>query len=497
MKGLITLTDRLRRRGLLAEADPFDKDVQIDRLVNDSRKVGPNAMFVAIKGDEADGHLFIDKAVENGAIAIVCETVPGVLRNRHPGTVFATVTDSRTAWAELCAEFFDNPAEELTLVGITGTNGKSTTAYLMCEALTTLGMGCGLIGTIAYRIGARETPATHTTPDAYDLTRLLRDMAHDGCVACAMEVSSHALEQKRVAALKFQVGVFTNLTQDHLDYHGSFENYLESKKLLFTGLGPDATAVYNADDPSAEKVVSETRAHTLSFGQSDGADVRFEVLEKGLDGLVLCLDGVTRQYRLVGSFNAYNISAAYCAARALDFQSGDIIEALAAAPPVPGRFEQLPLPGGGLVIVDYAHTPDALANVLRSARTIAPPGSRLICVFGCGGDRDPDKRSRMGAIAEALADHLIVTSDNPRSEDPAKILDEIRSGLREPDDALWIVDRAAAIGAAADAASPNDIVVIAGKGHETYQVVDGEKIPFDDRVVARRAFGLTEPGFTS
>ncbi|MBT8399956.1 MAG: UDP-N-acetylmuramoyl-L-alanyl-D-glutamate--2,6-diaminopimelate ligase [Rhodothermia bacterium] len=497
MRGLITLTDRLRRRGLLAEADPFDKDVQIDRLVNDSRKVGPNAMFVAIKGDEVDGHLFIDKAVENGAIAIVCETVPGVLRNRHPGTVFATVTDSRTAWAELSAGFFDDPGEELTLIGTTGTNGKSTTAYLIYEVLASLGTTCGLIGTISYRVGDRETPATHTTPDAYDLAHLLRDMRSEGCSACSMEVSSHALEQKRVAALRFQVGVFTNLTQDHLDYHGSFENYLESKKLLFTGLGPDATAVYNADDPSAEKVVSETRAHTLSFGQSDGADVRFEVLDKGLDGLVLCLDGVTRQYRLVGSFNAYNISAAYCAARALDFQSGDVIEALAAAPPVPGRFEQLPVPGGGLVIVDYAHTPDALANVLRSARSIAPPKSRLICVFGCGGDRDPDKRSRMGAIAESLADQVVVTSDNPRSEDPVRILDDIRTGLREPDDALWIVDREQAIEAAAAAASPNDIVVIAGKGHETYQVVDGVKIPFDDRVVARRVFGLTDPGFTS
>ncbi len=497
MRGLNALTDRLRRRGLLAEADPFDKDVQIDRLVNDSRKVGPNAMFVAIKGDEVDGHLFIDKAVENGAIAIVCETVPGVLRNRHPGTVFATVTDSRTAWAELSSAFFDDPGEELTLIGTTGTNGKSTTAYLLYEVLTTLGMRCGLVGTITYRIGTRERPATHTTPDAYDLSGLLRDMVSEGCHACSMEVSSHALSQKRVAALQFQVAIFTNLTQDHLDYHGSFDDYLESKKLLFTGLGSDATAVYNADDPSAEKVVSGTRAHTLSFGQSDGADVRFEVLDKGLNGLVLSLNGVTRQYRLVGSFNAYNISAAYCAARALDFQSGDIIEALAAAPPVPGRFEQLPLPGGGLVIVDYAHTPDALANVLRSARSIAQAGSRLICVFGCGGDRDPDKRFRMGAIAEGLADHVIVTSDNPRSEDPASILSDIRKGLSEPDAASWIVDRKAAIEAAAEAALPNDIVVIAGKGHETYQIIDGDKIPFDDRVVARRAFGLSENGITS
>ncbi|MDX1430030.1 MAG: UDP-N-acetylmuramoyl-L-alanyl-D-glutamate--2,6-diaminopimelate ligase, partial [Rhodothermales bacterium] len=428
MNRLSSLTDRLRRKKLVTEADPFDKDVEIDRLSNDSREVGPNAMFVAIRGDEADGHLFIDKAVENGAIAVVCETVPGELRLRHPGTVFATVSDSRAAWAELSAEFFDDPGNELTLVGTTGTNGKSTTAHLIHSVLASLGTPCGLIGTISYKIADEVLPATHTTPDAFDLASLLKRMVDQGCAACSMEVSSHALAQRRVATLDFDVAVFTNLTQDHLDFHGSFDDYLRAKKLLFTGLGTDATAVYNADDPSADRVLSETRAQTLSFGQSDRADVRFEVLESGLDGLVLGLDGSRRKYRLVGPFNAYNISAAYCAARALGFQSGDVIEALAAAPPVPGRFEQLHLANGGLVIVDYAHTPDALTRVLSAARAILPEDGRLICVFGCGGDRDPDKRSRMGSIAEQDADLVIVTSDNPRSENPGRILDDIRTG---------------------------------------------------------------------
>lgn len=497
MNQLKKLTDRLEQKGLLTEVDLFDKDVMIGRLVNDSRLVGPDALFVAIKGDESDGHLFIDKAVENGAIAIVCETVPGDLKTRFPGTALVTVRNSRLAWAELSAAYFDDPARELALVGITGTNGKSTTAHLVHHVLETLGRPAGLVGTITYQVRAHRQEATHTTPDAFELSRLLHEMHEAGCVACTMEVSSHAIAQHRVAALSFDVAVFTNLTQDHLDYHRTFEEYLQAKKKLFTDLAPEATAVFNADDPSGADMVADSNARKLSYGQSSSADIRFEVLDKGVDGLVLRLDGLKGKYRLVGSFNAYNICAAYSAARALDLQSGDIVGALAVAPPVPGRFEQLKTAGGGLVIVDYAHTPDALRNVLKTARPIVPSGARLICVFGCGGNRDVDKRPKMGRIAEELADVVIATSDNPRTEDPESILHDIRAGLEKPERAFWIADRRGAIKKAAEIAAARDVVVLAGKGHETYQVIGTDKVPFDDHEVARELFDITDTPQTS
>ncbi len=497
MRQLTTLTDRLEQKGLLTNVDLLDKDVLIGRLVNDSRTVGPDAMFVAIKGDESDGHLFIDKAVENGAIAIVCETVPGDLQTRFPGTALVAVSNSRLAWAELSAAYFDDPARDLTLVGITGTNGKSTTAHLVHHVLGHVGHSSGLVGTIAYQVGANRLEATHTTPDAFELTRMMHEMRQAGCVACVMEVSSHAITQHRVAALAFDVAVFTNLTQDHLDYHRTFQEYLQAKKKLFTDLAPQATAVFNADDPAGAEMVGDSSAKKLSYGQSNSADIRFEVLDKGVDGLVLRLDGLKGKYRLVGSFNAYNIAAAYSAARALDLQSGDIVGALAVAPPVPGRFEQLNTAGGGLVIVDYAHTPDALRNVLTTARPIVPPDARLICVFGCGGNRDADKRPRMGRIAEDLADVVIATSDNPRTEDPEQILNDVRAGLEEPGRAFWIADRRRAIEKAAEIATARDVVVLAGKGHETYQVIGTEKVPFDDRELARELFDIPDPRQTS
>ncbi len=479
---------RLAEKGLLVNADLFDKDVQISGLSNDSREIGPNTMFVAIAGDKVDGHLFIDKAVKNGAIAVVCETVPGDATERFPGTVFATVSSARAAWAHLSSLYSGDPSRNLAMIGVTGTNGKSTTAYLISHVLNEMKRTCGLIGTIKYQVGSESIPADLTTPDALRLNRLLRSMVDAGCQACSMEVSSHALAQDRVAGIAFAVGLFTNLTQDHLDFHGDIRSYLEAKRELFTSLEQGARAVYNRDDPSGARMVGDTNAEILSYGQNPQADIRFEVLGNDREGLRLRLDGYTQTFSLVGLFNAYNLSAAYSAARALDYQSGDILEVLAAAPPVPGRFEQLRTSDGRLVIVDYAHTPDALENALAAARQILTPGARLVCVFGCGGDRDRTKRPMMGSVAERLADVNIVTSDNPRTENPESILEDIRPGFKFPAAARWVADRRAAIREAASLAEPGDITLIAGKGHETYQVVGTRREPFDDREIARAEF---------
>jgi len=491
MMTLTTLLGRLERAGLLlSRQGPIDdNDFLIDHLAHDSRKVGASGLFVAIRGEKTDGHLFIDKAVNNKAIAVVCEVMPVEVPRRFPGITFAQVHDARAALAELAAAYYGDPSRALTLIGVTGTNGKTTTASLVHHLLTTLGEKAGLIGTIEYRFGGVPVAATHTTPDALDLNRMLHQMVEAGCTACAMEVSSHALAQQRVRALAFDVGLFTNLTRDHLDYHGTFAAYLNAKKRLFDGLPAGATALYNLDDPAGSKVVANTTARVRSYGDSDAADVRLEVIENGLRGLRLRLDGRARTFRLVGRFNAYNLAAAYSAVRALGYEREAILDALAEAPPVPGRFEQFAFDDGATVIVDYAHTPDALENVLHTIRRSMPEAAALWCVFGCGGDRDATKRPLMGALAERYADHVIVTADNTRTEPLAQIMNDIRAGMHHPGAARWIDDRRAAIEAAARDAAPGDVVLVAGKGHETYQVIATQKRPFDDREEVKKFFG--------
>lgn len=484
-----TLLRRLEAAGLLKGTQGSIDAMSIDHLAGDSRKVGPNGLFVAVRGERADGHLFIDKAVKNGAIAIVCEAVPAEALASFPGTAFVHVTNTRKALAELAAASYGDPARALTMLGITGTNGKTTTVFLLHHLLKTLGARPGLIGTVEIRIGDRAVASSMTTPDALELNRLLREMVDAGCTACAMEVSSHALDQDRVHALDYDVALFSNLTQDHLDYHPSFQHYLEAKKKLFDGLKPEATALYNLDDPAGPQMVADTRARRVSYGCDARADVRLDVLENRVDGLRLRLDGRERAFRLVGRFNAYNLAAAYGAACALGYDPEVVLDALADAPPVPGRFELLRFEHGPTVIVDYAHTPDALENVLKTVNDTKPASAATWCVFGCGGDRDASKRGPMGAIAEQYADYVIVTSDNPRTEDPQAILDDIRRGMARPDEARWIVDRRAAIREAAAHARPGDVVLIAGKGHETYQIIGTETTHFDDREEARRAFG--------
>ena len=488
-----TLRARLRAQGVLEEVTtgpdaPAPDTLTIEHLTDDSRAVEPGGAFVAIRGTAADGHSFIDNAIENGARVVVCEAVPGAVRERFPTVVFATVSDTRTALAEMAAARYGDPADALRLVGVTGTNGKTTVAFLMHHLLEQLGTTTGLLSTIEVRMGPETTTTDLTTPGPIELQRTLRRMVENDCTACAMEVSSHALDQDRVHGLDFDTAIFTNLTTDHLDYHGTPQAYRQAKKTLFDGLSADATALYNADDEAGAQMVADTDAATVSFALDREADIRPEIRESRVEGLRLAIGGRERTFRLAGRFNAYNLAAAYGTGRALGHDAGAVLDALAEAPPVPGRFEQLTFADGATVVVDYAHTPDALENILRAVRETAPAEVTLWCVFGCGGDRDPSKRGTMGRIAEQRADRVIVTSDNPRTEQPEAIMDDIRRGVDRPDEMAWIVDREDAIRTAAENAASGDVVVIAGKGHETYQTIGTKKRPFDDREMARKHF---------
>ena len=485
---LQTLLERIEREGLvLATQGSFD-DKFIDHLANDSRAVGPGSLFVAIRGEQADGHLFIDKAVKNGAIAVVCEALPERSDLDLSGTALVQVADSRAALAELAAAFYGDPSRTLKMVGVTGTNGKTTTAFLVHHLLSGLMGKTGLIGTIATIIDGRHVESSMTTPDTVDLNRLLRKMSDAGCAACVMEVSSHALDQQRVRSVDYDVAIFTNLTQDHLDYHKTLDHYLASKKRLFDGLDTEAFALYNIDDPAGARMVQDTRAKVISYGRSTDADIRIEVIDNPLDGLLLRIDGAERKFKLVGLFNAYNLAAAYGAGRALGYGRDEVLDVLAEAGPVRGRFEQVHFEGGTTAIIDYAHTPDALENVLTTIRETKPPSATLWCLFGCGGDRDAAKRPIMGRIAETYADRVIVTSDNPRTEAPSAIMEDIRHGMRSPEQAIWIEDRREAIRWAARHVQPGDVLLVAGKGHETYQIVGTEKRHFDDREEVEKSF---------
>ncbi len=488
------LRRRLRKADLLDEtiagAEAPDPDtLAIGGLTDDSRAVTPGGGFVAIRGVDADGHSFIDMAVDNGARLVVCEALPTRARERFPGVVFARVTDTRTALAEGAAALHGDPADELRLVGVTGTNGKTTVAYLVHHLLEALGETAGLLSTIKVQAGGETTALALTTPGPLVLHRTLRRMVDRGCTACAMEVSSHALDQDRVHGLDYEVAIFTTLSVDHLDYHDTLDDYRAAKKTLFDALGPDATALYNADDEAGPTMVADTEARVVSFGLDRDADIEATVLEARLDGQRVRLDGHERDTQLAGRFNASNMAAAYGTGTALGPAPAAVAAALADAPPVPGRVEPLRFGDGTTVIVDYAHTPDALENVLRTVRDTTPAKAALWCVFGCGGDRDAGKRPTMGRIAERLADRVIVTSDNPRTEAPVAILRDICDGVERPESMRWIVDREEAIQAAADETMPGDVVVIAGKGHETTQTIGTDTRPFDDREVARRYFG--------
>jgi UDP-N-acetylmuramoyl-L-alanyl-D-glutamate--2,6-diaminopimelate ligase len=473
-------------------------DEPLGHLTADSRAVRPGSLFVAIRGEQADGHAFLDNAVKHGAIAVLREAAPAGsdpdgVASPQPATdsfdyVAFDVTSTRAALAEAAALLYGDPSREIALVGVTGTNGKTTTTFLLHHVFQALGHRAGLIGTVETRLGDAVRESTHTTPSPDALQALLREMVAAGCTHAAMEVSSHALHQQRVRGVRFSAGVFTNLTRDHLDYHPTFEHYARSKRRLFDGLDRDAVAITNADDETGVRMTARTKARRVTYGQAERADVRFRIAANTLAGLVLEMGGRTQRYRLVGGFNAYNLAAAFATATGLGLDGGAVLDALATAPPVPGRFEQFQTAQGRTVVVDYAHTPDALDNVLRTMRETMPEGAALWVVFGCGGDRDAGKRPVMGQVAAQHADHVVLTSDNPRTEDPGKILADIAAGMDAPPEAQ-IVDRAEALAYVAQRAAPGDAVLVAGKGHEPYQILGTEKRHFDDRERVQRLFG--------
>jgi UDP-N-acetylmuramoyl-L-alanyl-D-glutamate--2,6-diaminopimelate ligase len=468
-------------------AGPLDRAVE--SIAYDSRRVQGNSMFVALRGEKVDGHQFIDAAIEKGASVIVAE------REEACRATCVVVDDTRNALADLAGAFYENPSRKLKMAAVTGTNGKTTTTFLIKHICESAGLRCGLLGTVRYEIGERILPAVRTTPESLDVQELLAQMRGAGCKAAALEVSSHALAQERVRGIEWDVAVFTNLTQDHLDFHGTMENYFDAKTKLFTGLTSQrhkkkATAVVNIDDRYGEKLLERIGEATpvITYGSGVRADFRMSSYRSEFAGTSFQLDARGKSYLvrvpLIGRFNVANATAALAAASAIGVGVREAILSLGKSPQVPGRLEAVPAKRQFQVFVDYAHTPDALLNVVKTLRELEP--RKLIVVFGCGGDRDRAKRPLMGQVCDQFADFSIITSDNPRKEDPDAIIAEAEKGFRT-NRYEKITDRAEAIARAIELAQPRDVVLIAGKGHETYQEFADNTVPFDDVQVARRA----------
>lgn len=455
--------------------------VEITQLTCDSRQVTEGAMFVAVRGVAVDAHRFIPDTIARGARAIVCEQLPETI---HPDVSYIQVEDSNIALAHLASQWFGNPSRRLRLVGVTGTNGKTTIATLLYQLFRNLGHKAGLLSTVKNIIDTREVPATQTTPDHLTLNRLLAEMVDAGCEYAFIEVSSHACAQHRIDGLTFAGGIFTNLTQDHLDYHKTMDEYLRAKKSFFDALPPEAFALTNLDDKNGRVMLQNCNARQATYSLRQIADFKTRLLEERLDGMSLLVDGKEVEVLLTGRFNASNLTAIYGAAVLLGVNRADALLALSTLHPADGRFQTLQLPNGATAIVDYAHTPDALRNVLDTIIDLVGTSKRkIITVCGCGGNRDSAKRPIMARIAAERSGQLILTSDNPRNEDPDEILRQMQVGLDDEQarNALVITDRRQAIRTARTLAQPGDIILVAGKGHETYQEINGVKHHFDDR----------------
>ena len=459
---------------------------EVTTLTMDSRQAAEGALFAAIVGTAVDGHRFVEGAVERGTAAVVCEHLP---ENVSPAATYVVVEDSSVAIGLVASNFYGRPSEQLALVGVTGTNGKTTTATLLYNLTEKLGYKAGLISTVIYKVGCEEEPSTHTTPDAITLNRLLRRMVDAGCGYCFMEVSSHSLVQHRTAGLRFAGAMFSNLTHDHLDYHKSFAEYLKAKKRLFDGLGKDSWALTNADDKNGAVMVQNCKAerHTYSLRGVGGTNTK--ILETTLEGMLLEIDGKQMWSHLLGRFNGYNLTAVYRAACLLGFSSEEVLVALSSLESVCGRFQTFRSRSGVVAIVDYAHTPDALENVIDTILGVGT-ARRLITVCGCGGDRDRTKRPEMAAIAVKNSHTAIFTSDNPRTEDPASILKDMEQGVVGHTNYLTIPDREQAIRTALRMAERGDVVLIAGKGHENYQIIGTEKRHFSDQEQVLNYFSI-------
>lgn len=465
-----------------------DLQAEIVDFFFDSRAVVPGSLFVATRGTNVDGHAFIAASLRKGARAVVCEEFP----QEMPGDViWIKVADATLSLAHIAANFYGNPADQLLIVGVTGTNGKTTTATLLYKLFTAMGERSGLLSTVVVMVGEQEVAATHTTPDAKQLHQTFRHMVDAGCTHCFMEVSSHALVQKRVAGIKFAGAVFTNITHDHLDYHGTFRHYLEAKKLLFDDLAATAFGLVNADDKNGPVMLQNCKGRRLTYALQRLADYKGRIIENTFEGLYLDLNGREAWFRLIGSFNAYNLLAVFAVATEMGLDQDGLLQELSAIDGVNGRFQTITSPlRTRTAIVDYAHTPDALKNVLETIRDIRHGGGKIITVVGCGGNRDATKRPVMAEIATRLSDQVVLTSDNPRDEDPAQILAQMMAGVPASGrrKVVTIENRKEAISVACRLAQPQDIILVAGKGHETYQEIKGVKHPFDDRQVLLETF---------
>ena len=481
---LNTLLNEINCRHIAGEA----AGRQVSGVKSDSRLVQPGDVFVATRGTVVDGHQFIGTAIAQGAVAVVCEKLPAQL---HPGVVYAQVADAAEALGELASAWYGHPSSKLVLVGVTGTNGKTTIATLLYQLFRQLGYKAGLLSTVMNYVDDVAVEATHTTPDALTLNSLLAQMVEAGCRYAFMEVSSHSVEQRRIAGLSFDGGIFTNLTRDHIDYHKTFENYLRAKKRFFDDLPAGAFALTNLDDKNGPVMLQNTKARKYTYTLRGMGDFRVKILECDLNGMLLAVNDREVNVAFVGRFNASNLAAVYGAAVLLGQDALEVLRIISALHPVSGRFETLYAPSGYVAVVDYAHTPDALNNVIGTInQMLAGKPGHLITVVGCGGNRDKGKRPMMAREAVGGSWKAILTSDNPRHEDPQDILDDMTAGLDadERRKALVIADRREAIRTACSLAQPGDVVLVAGKGHETYQIIGDVKHHFDDKEEIRNCF---------
>lgn len=461
--------------------------IEISDIEIDSRKIKKDNAFIAIRGTQADGHNYIEKAIELGASTIICEKIPETVTE---GVTYVTFNNTEYVVGNIATTFYGNPTEKLDLVGVTGTNGKTTIATLLYNMFRGFGYKVGLISTVCNYIDGEAIPTEHTTPDPITLNRLLGKMADEGCKYAFMEVSSHSVAQKRIGGLKFAGGIFTNLTRDHLDYHKTVENYLKAKKAFFDGLPKTAFALTNADDKNGLVMVQNTKAKVVTYSLRTMADFKGKVLEDGFEGMLMDINNTEVNVQFIGKFNAYNLLAVYGAACMLGKKPEDILLQLSVLKPVSGRFDSMRSPNGYTAIIDYAHTPDALVNVLNAIHDVLKGRGKVITVVGAGGNRDKGKRPLMAQESVKQSDKVIITSDNPRFEEPQDIINDMLAGLNKEEmkKVLAITDRKEAIRTACMLASAGDVILIAGKGHENYQDIKGVKYHFDDKEVVREIF---------
>ena len=458
-------------------------EISIKDVCFDSRKVSSGSLFIAIKGTKSDGHEFMDVVIANGATAIVCENFP---KHQKDNVTYIKVKDSAIALAYIACNWYNNPSEKFKLIGVTGTNGKTTTVTLLHKLFRSLGYNVGLVSTVKNQINEQVIPSTHTTPDPLELNGLFAAMADEGVTHCFMEVSSHALEQHRVTGLQYAGGVFTNITHDHLDYHKTFDEYIKAKKIFFDTLPSEAFALVNVDDKNGKVMLQNSKAKKKTYSMQKMSDFRCKLIENPISGLLLNIDGQEVLCKLIGSFNAYNLLATYATAILLGEEKLKVLTALSTLNPVEGRFDYIISENKVIGVVDYAHTPDALKNVLSTIN------NKVITVIGCGGDRDSAKRPIMAQIACEMSTKVILTSDNPRSEEPDKIIAQMEAGVTadQKKKAISITDRKEAIKTACSLAEPGDLILLAGKGHEKYQEIKGVKLPFDDKKILHEMFEL-------